>query len=99
MLGTETRGRPYYVADIPFDYDKRVKLMTEFYKVTAKFKYRDIVALSRCLNKHISTIEKWKYGESFPKTDGIAIDVIEWAKRGKPMNLVYQKDRPSTNML
>ena len=95
MLGRNARGRPYYVADIPFDFDRRLQFMDEFYNITAKFHYREIMALSRCLKLHPSTIEKWKYRESFPRRD-IAIDVIEWAKRGKPMNLVMQKDKVTT---
>jgi len=91
-LPVETRGRPFYVADIPFDVTTRIQLMTEFYQVTARFKYRDIAALARCLGVHTSTIEKWKYRVSFPRAD-IAMDVIAWVQRGKPMTLTYQRQK------
>lgn len=94
-LGIKTRGRPYYEADIPFQNETKVQFLSQFYKVTAKFHYRDIMALSRKLGVHPSTVERWKYQVTFPRWD-IAIDVIEWAKRGKPMNLVYQRDKHPT---
>ena len=91
-LGIETRGRPFYVADIPSANDTRLRIMTEFYQVTARLKYRDIRALARCLGRHPSTIDKWKYRVSFPSAD-IAMDVIEWVRRGKPVTKVYQRDK------
>lgn len=94
-IGIERRGRPYYVADIPFDNDPKMRLLNDFYKVTAKFHYREIMALSWCLHVNPSTVEKWKYRLTFPRWD-IAVDVIAWAKRGKPMNLVYQRDKHPT---
>lgn len=88
-IGIGKRGRPYFVADIPFENDTKLQLLDDFYKVTATFRYRDIMALSRCLSVHPSTVENWKYKVTFPRWD-IAVDVIEWAKRGKPMHLVSQ---------
>lgn len=91
----EKRGRPYFVADIPFNNSRKVNLISEFYKVCSKFNYRDIVALSRTLSVSERTIRRWKYKETFPRWE-IAIDIIDWVNRGKPMNLVQQKDKRTT---
>ena len=88
----ETRGRPFVVATMSFANDKKLELMREFYTITATFRYREVVALSRALKMHPRTIDRWKYGETFPRWD-IALDVIDWYKAGKPMTLVYQKDK------
>lgn len=94
-IGIEARGRPYYAADIPFKNERRVAFLHEFYKVTATLNYREIMALSRTLRVHPSTVQNWKYRVTFPKWD-IAVDVIAWVKRGKPMYLVHQKDKVTT---
>lgn len=91
-IAINKRGRPYFVADIPFNNDTKMQLLHDFYKVTAKFRYRDIMALRRCLSVHPSTVENWKYKVTFPRWD-IAVDVIDWAKRGKPMYLVHQRNK------
>lgn len=90
IFGRKAPGRPYYVADIPFENDRRIALLTEFYNITKKLHYRDIVALARAFNMTERTIYAWHYGERFPRYD-IMMDVIEWAKRGKPMRKEYQK--------
>jgi len=94
-IGINKRGRPYFVADIPFENDTKMQLLDEFYRVCSKFDYRDMVALSRTLSVSDRTIRRWKYKETFPRWD-IAVDVIDWYKRGKPMNLVQQKDKITT---
>ena len=94
VLGLNGRGRPYFVADIPFDNHKRLRLLDQFYKATAQFRYRDIMALSRAFSVHPGTVENWKYRLTFPRWD-IALDVIDWVKRGKPMDLVYHRKKPS----
>lgn len=97
IFGRKAPGRPYYVADIPFENDRRIALLTEFYNITKKLDYRDIVALARAFNMTERTIYAWHYGERFPRYD-IMMDVIEWVKRGKPMRKEYQKD-PFYSML
>ena len=92
VLDGRARGRPYFVADIPYNHDSQVQFMNEFYKVTAKFHYREVVAVARAFNMHPVSVLRWKYKETFPRW-AIAIDVIEWAKRGKPMTKVYQQKR------
>jgi len=81
-----------------FTNDKRLELLREFYAITATFKYREVMALSRALKLHPRTIDRWKYGETFPRWD-TALDVIAWAKAGKPMTLVHQRDKHGFTML
>jgi hypothetical protein len=89
---TEKRGRPYYVARVPFSNDRKLAFMDEFYNITRTFHYREIMALSRALNVTPVTVQNWKYKTTFPKWD-IAYDVIDWYRNGKPMDLVYQRDK------
>jgi len=92
VLTRETRGRPFYVADIPFTNDAKVQLLQDFYAAVATFKYRETMAVARQLGVHERTVYRWKYHESFPRYD-IALDIIEWVRRGKPMTLQYQRQR------
>jgi hypothetical protein len=97
IFGRKALGRPYYVADIPFENDRQIALLTEFYSIAKRLCYRDIVALARAFSMTERTVYAWHYGERFPRYD-IMIDVIEWAKRGKPMRKEYQKS-PLFSML
>ena len=90
ITGKKAPGRPYYVADIPFENDRQIALLDEFYSIAKRLQYRDIVALARAFGVTERTVYAWHYGERFPRYD-IMIDVIEWAKRGKPMRKEYQK--------
>lgn len=90
ITGNKAPGRPVYVADIPFENDRQMVLLDEFYSIAKRLRYRDIVALARALGMTERTVYAWHYGERFPRYD-IMIDVIEWAKRGKPMRKEYQK--------
>jgi hypothetical protein len=60
ILGART-GRPCFVADIPFDNDRKLELLDEFYKVCNTFHYRDMMAVSRAFNISDRTIRRWKY--------------------------------------
>lgn len=93
-LGTAKCGRPYAVAEIPFQNERKVGLLEEFYGVCAGFHYREITAVSRALGVETRTVENWKYGLTFPRWE-TAIDVIEWVKRGKPIRKVLQSETPS----
>jgi len=90
ITGNKAPGRPVYVADIPFENDRQMVLFDEFYRIAKRLSYRDIVALARAFGMTERTVYAWHYGERFPRYD-IMIDVIEWAKRGKPMRKEYQK--------
>jgi len=89
-VSSNAPGRPYYRADIPFRNETKVQFLDEFYGAIAKLTYREVMALSRTLSVHPSTIYNWKYRLSFPKYH-IAIDIIQWSKRGKPLNKIYQQ--------
>ncbi|HUW46816.1 MAG TPA: hypothetical protein VMW50_13585 [Dehalococcoidia bacterium] len=86
-LAIAKRGRPYSVAEINFATDSEVKLRMRFYAACSDFHYREIMALSRALGMSSSTVENWKYKITFPSWY-IAIQVIDWVKRGKPMREV-----------
>ena len=86
------RGRPYYVANIPFRNDRKLTFMNRFYKITATFHYPEIVALARAFNISTVTVQSWKYKTTFPRWE-TAYDVIDWYRRGKPMDKVYQRDK------
>ena len=88
-------GRPYYVANIPFNNDRKMAFMDRFYKITATFHYREIMALAHAFNVSPVTIQNWKYKTTFPRWE-IAYDVIDWYRRGKPMDKVYQRDKITT---
>lgn len=83
-LGTARGGRPCVVAVIPFNNERKVGLLREFYGVCATFHYPEIMAVSRALRVDHTTVENWKYKRTFPRWD-IAVDVIEWVRNGKPM--------------
>lgn len=91
-LARETRGRPYYTADIPFTNDIKVQLLERFYAAVSAFKYREVMAVARQLGVHERTVLRWKYRESFPRYD-VAIGIIEWVRLGKPVTKRYQRDR------
>jgi len=63
-----------------------------FWEVCHQFSYRDIMALSRALNRTPSAIRRWKYGMSTPSRK-IAYMVIDWVNRGKPMIMMKPKPR------
>ena len=94
-LGTARAGRPYAVAEIPFQNERKVGLLDEFYDACSSFHYREIMAVSRALRVQPCTVERWKYKETFPRWD-IAVDVIEWVNQGKPIRLVSQSETPSS---
>ena len=96
-VATVGRGRPCAVAVIPFSNARKVELLEEFYGVCAAFHYPEIMAISRGLNVSPNAVERWKYKLSFPRWD-IAVDIIEWAKRGKPVVMVSPSEA-ATNMM
>jgi hypothetical protein len=79
-------GRPRFVADIDHSHDSQLHFRYEFKEVCSAFKYRDIMALSRSFDIAPNTIERWKYGISFPRKE-TAEKVLEWVKAGKPMKM------------
>lgn len=91
-LAPETRGRPYYTADIPFTNDAKVQLLEQFYAAVSAFKYREVMAVARQLRVHERTVLRWKYRESFPRYD-TAMAIIDWVRQGKPMTRRYQRDK------
>jgi len=90
IMGNKAPGRPYYVADIPFKVDRELSLLDEFYGIAKRLCYREIVGLARAFNMSERTVYAWRYGERLPRY-GIMLDVIEWAKNGKPLRKKYQK--------
>lgn len=94
-LGTARAGRPYAVAEIPFQNERKVGLLEEFYDACSTFHYREIMAVSRALGVTPVTVGNWKYKTTFPRWD-MAVDVIEWVKQGKPIRLVSQSETPSS---
>jgi len=84
MSYIQHRGRPHLVATIPFNNQRKVALLDEFYAIVATFRYPEVMAVSRGIGVHPRTVDRWKYRESFPRWD-IAMDVIEWYKQGKPV--------------
>lgn len=86
-VATVGAGRPCAVAVIPFQNDRKVGLLEEFYAVCSTFRYRDQMALSRALHITDRAVRSWRYREKFPRWD-IAIDVIEWVNQGKPIIMV-----------
>jgi hypothetical protein len=69
VMAIAGRGRPYFVAEINFDNDRKIELLDEFYKICSTFYYRDIMALGRALRVDHSTVERWKYKVTFPRWD------------------------------
>jgi len=80
-------GRPCLVADIDFSKDIELPLWDRFHEVCSKFRYAEIMAVSRAFAVHYNTVERWKYGLQFPRK-GIAQQVIDWVEQGKPMKRV-----------
>jgi hypothetical protein len=95
VMATARTGRPCVVADIPFQNQRKVQLLEEFYAACSTFRYRETMALSRALGVQPSTVENWKYQLTFPRWD-IAVDIIEWVKMGKP---VTKRPAGSTNLM
>jgi hypothetical protein len=89
-LGSVGRGRPYYVALINMDNDRKLELMGEFDRVCSQFHYQEVMQLSRALGLNPNTIYCWKYKVTFPHWD-IALAVIDWVKQGKPKEKTYQQ--------
>jgi hypothetical protein len=95
VMTTARIGRTYFVAKINFENDRKLELLDEFYRVCSTFHYREVMALSRALGISDRTIRAWKYKETFPRWD-IAVEVIDWVKRGKPMEKIVS--RPIVDM-
>lgn len=93
----ETRGRPFYVANLPGGIDTKLQILDDFASVMRSVNYREIAALARTLNLNQGTVSNWKYGCSSPRLD-IALDIIKWHRAGKPMTLVYQRDKAKHGM-
>jgi len=75
-------GRPYYIAILqPNDIDFR----KEFQAVCDTLSFRQGRALARALDISYGTIVNWKKHRAFPKSWGVAAQVIEWGKAGKPI--------------
>lgn len=87
MILVNKRGRPRFVATLPFMADSELKFRDKFYGICATFKYREVMALSRALGICPRTIETWKYKERMPNFY-TAMQVIEWNDRGRPMEQV-----------
>lgn len=84
VVAIAKRGRPHFVAEINLKTDDELELRDKFDNACAGLNYREIMALSRALGVGSSTVEKWKYGITFPSWY-IALRVIDWFRRGKPM--------------
>ena len=89
-LGRPTPGRPVWVADIPFENDKTLHIIREFYGIVKGLNYRELMGLARAFNFTERTVYAWRYGERVPRHE-IMEWVIDWAKLGKPMRKEYQK--------
>lgn len=96
-VATVGAGRPCAVAVIPFQNDRKVGLLEEFYAACSTFRYHDQMALSRALHVTDRAVRSWRYREKFPRWD-IAIDVIEWVNRGKPI-VLQSPSQTASNML
>ena len=77
-------GRPCFVADFEPSEDRRVAFWEAFYAACSQFRYRELVAVSRACSITLRSVERWKYGESFPDRDR-AQEVLDWVEAGKPM--------------
>lgn len=80
-------GRPCLVADIDQRQDRELALRYEFHNICSSLSYSEMMALSRTLAVHYGTVLHWKYNTQFPRRD-IALQIIDWAKAGKPMHQV-----------
>jgi len=80
-------GRPCHVAIIKCPSDRGLQLRAEFYQVCEGFNYRDIMALTRGLGVNPATVDRWKYRLTFPADLDVAMQVMEWAANGKPMEI------------
>jgi hypothetical protein len=83
-------GRPYHVADIDFRYDPDQELYDRFYAACGQLRYFDTVLLSRALGVSLVAIRLWKAGQSFPRREGTAKQVINWVDNGKPEKIIKQ---------
>lgn len=88
----ETRGRPFYVANLPGGIGTKQQILDDFASVMRAINYREITALARTLNLNRGTVSNWKYCNNTPRLD-IALDIIKWHHAGKPVSLVYQRDK------
>lgn len=77
------RGRPVHVAVIPWNNDRAVDLIREFWDATSGLNYRDRMALSRACRVHEGTVRRWKYKVHVPQYDTM-LAIIAWVKDGKP---------------
>jgi uncharacterized protein YjcR len=95
VMAAPKTGAPYFVADFEFAPDALLKLRSDFNQACSSFRYRDIMALSRKLGVHPSTVAKWKYNMQYPNYD-VIMQVLAWVNRGKPMKRVlpWQKAKP-----
>ena len=88
-------GRPYAVADMDFSMSNELTFWDKFYKVCSGFHYIDIMAVSRACGVSTITVERWKYGLSFPRREVTARQIIDWDNRGKPINWVSPSEAVS----
>ena len=94
----ETRGRPFYVAEMPGVSKTSSRIYDDFYEVMRNINYREIAALARSLGMARGSVSNWKYCGYTPRLD-ICVDIIDWYKAGKPMNLVYQRDKRQPHVM
>ena len=82
------RGRPMAVAAIDFKgyLYSRIDFYNQFYKVCSPLTYREIMALSRVLQRTPRTVQNWKYEKTAP-TEPMMRWVIRWAEIGRPLLL------------
>lgn len=85
--GLHLGGRPYLVAEIPFNDTWIRDLMFEFRKVVRPLTYRELMAISRQYHFHYWTIYNWQHGRTNPSVK-IMKEIVNWAKLGKPMRRV-----------
>ena len=91
-LGRPAPGRPVWVADIPFENNKTLPLLSEFFRILKQLNYRELMGVARAFNLTERTVYAWRYGERCPRHE-IMEWVIDWARQGKPMRKEYQKPR------
>ena len=91
-LSVETRGRPFYVANIPALSRTSLRIYDEFFKVMRSISYREIAALARSLGMAHGSVSNWKYCGYTPRLD-VCVDIIDWYKAGRPMTLTYQRQK------
>jgi len=84
------RGRPFQVATVPLA-PGRNAILDSFHKVMKSLTYREVTALARRLNRHPSTVTKWRYQLQFPHPF-IMLDIIEWRRLGKPTETGHHRE-------